>query len=388
MGKTHPDYAKNIVSTVREPLVVLDDELRVISANPSFYSTFKVTPQISEKALLYDLGNRQWDIPRLRELLEEVLPESNTVEDFEVEHDFPDIGQKTMLMNARRIQSKMGAAPMILLAIEDITERRRLELAERTSLELVSKRLEKEVAERTSELERSNRELQQFAYVASHDLKEPLRLVESYVQLLVKRYRGQLDDKADVFMGFILEGTNRMQKLINDVLLYSRVEARAKQLKSVDADSVLERVRLGLRLDIESSGAVVSNDLLPTVLVDETQIYQLFHNLVANALKYRGEEPPEIHVSARYEESDWLFAVRDNGIGFDPKYAERIFLMFQRLHGRDDYDGTGIGLALCQRIVERHGGRIWAESEEGKGSTFYFTIPGKEVQGDDASESD
>jgi signal transduction histidine kinase len=388
MGKTHPDYAKNIVSTVREPLVVLDDELRVISANPSFYSTFKVTPEISEKALLYDLGNRQWDIPRLRELLEEVLPESNTVEDFEVEHDFPDIGQKTMLMNARRIQSKMGAAPMILLAIEDITERRRLELAERTSLELVSKRLEKEVAERTSELERSNRELQQFAYVASHDLKEPLRLVESYVQLLVKRYRGQLDDKADVFMGFILEGTNRMQKLINDVLLYSRVEARAKQLKSVDADSVLERVRLGLRLDIESSGAVVSNDLLPTVLVDETQIYQLFHNLVANALKYRGEEPPEIHVSARYEESDWLFAVRDNGIGFDPKYAERIFLMFQRLHGRDDYDGTGIGLALCQRIVERHGGRIWAESEEGKGSTFYFTIPGKEVQGDDASESD
>jgi len=217
--------------------------------------------------------------------------------------------------------------------------------------------------------------LEQFAHVASHDLQEPLRMVTNYVQLLAQRYKGKLDTDADEFIGFAVDGAIRMWKLINDLLIYSRVGMPGKELESADCEAVLNQSLNNLKVAIEEKGTVVTHDPLPTVMADNLQMGQLFQNLIGNAIKFRGNEPPRIHVSASRKGNVWTFSVRDNGIGIAPEYAERIFIIFQRLHGRKEYDGTGIGLAICKRIVERHGGRIWAESEVGKGATFYFTLP-------------
>ncbi len=237
--------------------------------------------------------------------------------------------------------------------------------------ELVNTRHELE--ESVAELGRSNAELQQFAYVASHDLQEPLRMVSSYTQLLAKRYAGKLDSDADEFIAFAVDGAMRMQRLIQDLLAYSRVSTGGRQFKPTSAETALGYALDNLRYVMKESGAVVTHDPLPTVMGDEKQLEQLFQNLLSNAIKFRGHEPPRIHVSARTD-ANWLFSIRDNGIGLDPQYADRIFVIFQRLHNRQEYPGTGIGLAICKKIVERHGGRIWVESEPGKGATFYFTI--------------
>ncbi|RMF24766.1 MAG: PAS domain S-box protein [Deltaproteobacteria bacterium] len=240
----------------------------------------------------------------------------------------------------------------------DVTERRRAE----------------------EEIRRSNEELERFAYVASHDLQEPLRMVSSYTQLLAKRYAGRLDEDADDFIGFAVDGANRMHRLINDLLEYSRVGTRGRQLEPTDAEEVLQTVLADLQVAIEESGARVTHDPLPTVLADSTQLRQLLQNLIGNALKYRGERPPQVHVGCQRSGGDeWTISVRDNGIGIAPEHFDRIFQIFQRLHGRNEYSGTGIGLAVCKKIVERHGGRIWVESEPGRGSTFLFTIHGSEA---------
>jgi len=224
-------------------------------------------------------------------------------------------------------------------------------------------------------LERSNKELEQFAYVASHDLQEPLRMVSSYTQLLAQRYEGQLDEKAKKYIDYAVDGAIRMQRLINDLLTYSRVGSRGNPLAPTDSHAVLGDVLRNLAAMIEENRALVTNDDLPTVRADALQLAQVFQNLIANAIKFRSEDLPRVHVSARDQGREWVFSVADNGIGIDPQYAERIFVIFQRLHTRDEYPGTGIGLAVCMRIVERHGGRIWFESELEKGSTFYFTVP-------------
>lgn len=232
--------------------------------------------------------------------------------------------------------------------------------------------------ERAVELERSNKELEHFAYIASHDLQEPLRKVRNYTELLAKRYEGQLDEKADKFIHYAVDGATRMQGLINDLLTYSRVGTQGKELIPTDSAKILALVLDNLQISIEKSGGKVTHDPLPTVLADTSQLGQLFQNLVSNAIKFHGEESPRVHISAKQKGDRWLFSVRDNGIGIESKYNERIFILFQRLHGRGDYPGTGIGLAVCKKIVERHKGEMWIDSALGKGTTFYFTLPGKE----------
>jgi PAS domain S-box-containing protein len=237
------------------------------------------------------------------------------------------------------------------------------------------KQSEERLQHAAEELTRSNKDLEQFAYVASHDLQEPLRMVSSFVQLLSDRYRGRLDSNADEYIGFAVEGATRMQQLIQDLLAYSRVGTQGRTLTPTSIQNPLDRAFALLKGTIDASGVRITSDPMPTMRVDGTQLTQLFQNLIGNAIKFRSDTPLEIHVGARREADEWVFSVRDNGIGLDPQHAERIFVIFQRLHARERYPGTGIGLAICKKIVERHGGRIWVESEVGKGATFCFTLP-------------
>ena len=227
----------------------------------------------------------------------------------------------------------------------------------------------------SEELRRSNAELEEFAYVASHDLQEPLRMVASYMQLLAERYQGRLDAKADRYISYAVDGAHRMQALINDLLALSRVNSRGSEFTLVDCEKVVRQVLHDLDVLVRESKAVVELGPLPTLLADERQMAQLFQNLIGNALKFRADRAPLIRVAAECDQDHWVFKVQDNGIGIAPEHTERIFIMFQRLHSRQQCSGTGIGLAICKKIVERHKGRIWVESEPGAGATFLFTLP-------------
>jgi PAS domain S-box-containing protein len=250
---------------------------------------------------------------------------------------------------------------LVTAAIRDITER---------------KKSEGHLLKTVRELKRSNDELQQFAYVASHDLQEPLRMVASYTQLLAKRYKGRLDSDADEFIAYAVDGSNRMQDLIQDLLAYSRAGTNGKVLHKISSETALNKALTNLRTTIGESGAVVTHDPLPVITTDDTQLAQVFQNLVGNAIKYRSAEVPHVHVSAaKNGGNEWIFSVRDNGLGIDPQYFDRIFILFQRLHGRTEFKGTGIGLAICKKMLERMGGRIWVESQPEKGSTFHFALP-------------
>lgn len=268
-----------------------------------------------------------------------------------------------MSISVGLVRDRRGKVIGMQVVASDISERKQAEAA---------------LARQAQELARSNAELEQFAYVASHDLQEPLRMMGSFAQLLAKRYQDKLHADADEFIGYIVEGADRMQRLINDLLNYSRVARRGKDFAPTDCSAVVGTACANLRAAIEESGATVIAAPLPVVMGDETQLVQLFQNLLGNAIKFRRDQPVLVHIGAERREHDWLFWVRDNGIGIEPQYVERIFLIFRRLHGRDQYPGTGIGLAVVKKIVERHSGRIWVESAPGKGSTFYFTLPAGE----------
>ena len=270
---------------------------------------------------------------------------------------------ETFPLDLSRSPLEVGHERLVINAVRDRTEQQQAEDALRKySLDLA----------------RSNAELERFAYVASHDLQEPLRMVSSYTQLLSRRYKGKLDPAADEFIAYAVDGATRMQRLINDLLALSRIGTQARPSEPVDTDAVLQRVASDLRQAIEAAGAsVVSAQPLPTVLADGTQIGQLFQNLIGNALKFRGQEPTRVDITAVPVEEGkfWRFSFQDNGIGIEPQYFERIFVIFQRLHGKEQYPGTGIGLAICKKIVERLGGKLWVESQPGRGANFLFTLP-------------
>ncbi len=236
------------------------------------------------------------------------------------------------------------------------------------------KRAREIVAEQQRELERSNRDLEQFAYAASHDLQEPLRAVSGYCQLLQRRYKDQIDVKAQQYIAEAVNGARRMQALIEGLLAYSRVARKGNPLTPTDSQAAFDQALVNLEAAVAESGALVTHDQLPMVVADSMQLMLLFQNLIGNALKYRGADSPRIHVQAQERETDWLYSVQDNGIGIEPRHHDKIFLIFQRLHTRNEYPGMGIGLAICMKIVERHGGHLWVESEPGQGSTFFFNL--------------
>jgi len=323
------------------PVLRTDFDGTVIDSNPAVNEIFERT---LEGEALFSL------LPALEEASVEKSagPDLSQVEEI--------VGDKTFLFTLK----KDTATSSLFIYGSNITKRKKAEERLRDTLE---------------ELTRSNRDLERFAYVASHDLQEPLRKVKNFSELLARRYRDQMDEKADRYIYHITGGATRMQALLSDLLAYSRVATRGKPFESVNCETVLGNVLNELRLSTGEQGTVVTHDPLPLLKADGTQLDQLLRNLIDNAIKFRGEESPRVHVSAKEQDGSWLFSVRDNGMGFKMEYAERIFIVFQRLHSRESYPGTGIGLALSKKIVERHGGEIWVESEPGKGSTFYFTIP-------------
>lgn len=321
----------------------------------------------------YDELQPRWG---LEIMLDHVLPEDRPIAQeahrraaetgvlsYEVRVQWPDGSIHWISPHGQMHYDSEGRPSRIAGVVADATER---------------KQAEEERERLIEDLARSNRELEQFAYIASHDLQTPLRTVSSFVNLLARRYQGKLGPEADEYISYAVEGADRMRHLINDVLEYSRVGNRGKAIQPADCRAVFDQALANLREEIEESGAKITSDDLPTIPADYSQVVQLFSNLLGNAVKYRKkEDPPRIHISAKQRENDWLFSVRDSGIGFEQQYADRIFQIFQRLHTVGEYSGTGIGLAICKKIVELHGGEIWVESAPGEGTTFFFTFPGK-----------
>jgi PAS domain S-box-containing protein len=319
------------------------------------------------EAVTLDQITHPYDLDEEQPLLERLL--SGEIPNYQLEKRFlrGDGSTVWVMYNASTVHDSSGRLLYGIAQVQDITRRKNSE----DRLASVAAELER----RATELERSNSDLQEFAYVASHDLSEPLRMVSSYVQLLARRYGGKLDSDADEFIEFAVDGVNRMQRLIDDLLAYSRAGTQEYRIAPVDTEELVRDTLAGMQTTVNESGATIVVADLPTVRADEGQLRQLFQNLIGNGIKFRAEDPPRVEVGAEREDGAWRFSVEDNGIGIDPRHAERIFTVFKRLHTRDKYPGSGVGLSICKRLVERHGGRIWVEQGELGGSRFCFTIP-------------
>ncbi|MFH1446971.1 MAG: ATP-binding protein, partial [Chloroflexota bacterium] len=354
------EYAESIISTVREPLIVLDHDLRVIAVNRSFYEFFKVKPEETVGQLVYELGNKQWDIPELRELLETILPQETTFDNYEVEHDFITIGKRSMLLNARQMQRVLGKEQVVLLAIEDITERK---LAEEVIHKL------------NTGLEALNQDLESFTYSIAHDLRAPLRAVNGFSRILVEEFGKQLPEEAKHYLSRIQDNTNQMGSLIDDLLGFSRLGQQVVNIQSINCEEMVNTVLDNLKPQLSGRSVKISVAELPSFFADPALMKQVWINLLSNAIKFTAHTKlARIEVGAKETKQDIVYFVKDNGVGFDMRYADKLFKVFQRLHSRTEFEGTGVGLAIVQRIIARHGGRIWAEAEVDKGAAFYFTL--------------
>jgi two-component system, chemotaxis family, CheB/CheR fusion protein len=390
------DYAEAITATIHEPMLVLDKDFRVKSANKSFYKKFGVLEKETEGLVLYDLGNKQWNIPKLRELLEEIIPRNSEFHDFEVEHNFETIGKKIMLLNANRIFRSAHREQLILLSISDITEIKQLqnELLQRKIEEekIKAELLEETVVQRTKalmesniNLEKSNKELEAFNYISSHDLQEPLRKIQTFTLRLLEKEKQNLSDTGKDYFHRLQEAAQRMQTLIQDLLAFSMIDKSEKKFERTDLRTIINEISSDLKESIAEKNATIKIGALCEVKVISYQFRQLFQNLISNSLKFsKTGTPPQITISCKKLSADsskiskrkltYHIVFTDNGIGFEQHFSEQIFELFQRLHSKDEFPGTGIGLAIVKKIVQNHNGEITATSELGKGVRFDIYI--------------
>ena len=349
-------YNRSLIEANLDPLVTIGLDGKITDVNNS---TEVATGFSRDEIIGTDFSDYFTDPNKARQGYKQVFNEG-LVRDYALEIKHKNGKITPVLYNASVYSDNSNNVIGVFASARDITER---------------KEAEKILKSRLDELTRSNAELEQFAYVSSHDLQEPLRMIASYLQLLERKYKGKLDAKADKYINFSVDGATRMQNLIDDLLAFSRVTTQANELEPTDLESIYTEVLSNLEVLINENNAIIKHDPLPIIISDKTQISQVFQNLINNAIKFRSKDQPKINISVKEEDNQWLFAVQDNGIGIDPKHSVRIFEVFKRLHKKRDYPGTGIGLAICKKIIERHGGSIWVESELGKGSIFYFTLP-------------
>lgn len=350
------NYTRNLIEVSLDPLVTISAEGKITDVNKA---TEKATGRSREQLIGKNFAEFFTEPEKANEGYLKALKDGFVVDyPLTIQH----ISGKSInvLYNASIYKSESGEIQGVFAAARDITK---------------LKESEEEVQKALNELRRSNQELEQFAYIASHDLQEPLRMISSYTQLLANRYKGKLDSDADDFINFAVDGANRLQALIQSLLAYSRVDRKVKPFEIVNCNSVVQQVLDNLKTTIDEKKAVIIKENFPKIMGDELQLLQLFQNLIGNAIKFSGDKIPIIKISVTEKGNNWEFSINDNGIGIDPQYFERIFVIFQRLHSREDYKGVGMGLAIAKKIVEKHGGKIWVNSEVGKGSTFYFTIP-------------
>ncbi len=392
------DLDHRILATIRESFIVLDGDLRIIQVNDAFCRTFKVLPQETEGRLIFEVGKGQWNIPRLRILLESILPTNLHFDDFEVEHDFPEIGHRTMFLNARRLTREEGVEDFILLAIEDVTERKRLEAKQQILVEelgIANEELQvqaeelhvqqeelfvrqEELESQASELKASNQELEAFSYSVAHDLKTPLRAIEGFSRMLMGEHIDQLDVEALRLLQVICDNTRIMSQLIKDLLGFSRLTRQPMRKIDINLGDMVRKVFESLKSEAPERNLQLIVNELPSAYADHSLLYQVMMNILGNAVKYtRDRKNAVIEVGGRIEGNEKIYYVKDNGIGFDERYADKLFGPFQRMHGLGEYEGTGIGLAIVHRIIQKHGGRVWAEGKVNEGATFYFALPKK-----------
>lgn len=346
------NYLNAILESISTPLLVLDRTFKVKLANEAFFNLFQLSPEETIEHSLFQMDNSEWNLPALRGVMENVFVKNSPFKNLVVERLSRRIGKKTLRLGAKQILQKGLATETVLLSIEDVSAEKR-----------------------RAELEKSNQELKGFTYAASHDLQEPLRMISSYLELVKVESLEKLELAQIEYLDFAIESANRMKSLIDDLLAYARVGSTETEPEPVNLENLFNQVLEELRTTLIESQITISHSPLPTVLAERNQLRQVFQNLIDNAIKFRRGPNPKLHIVAERKGEEWVFAFKDNGIGFEMKYADKVFQIFQRLHKKEDYSGTGIGLPICKKAIENSGGSIWLESEPDQGTTFFFTLP-------------